>query len=135
MFEWDNKFSVEIEKIDMQHKKLFSIGRDLVSVLENTSEGFDQYDEIKKLIKELHNYTVYHFNSEEKLLKEADYIGLPNHKFQHKIFIKKLEDIDLKKLDNDQKDSTMKLLDFIANWIRNHILEIDMKYKDILNNF
>jgi len=132
MFEWDNKYSVGIVDIDNQHKKLFSIGRDLVDVLENASEGLDQYDEIKRLIKDLHNYTIYHFDSEEKLLEKADYIGLPSHQFQHKIFIKRLEDIDLDKLDQDQKDSTMELLDFIANWIGNHILEIDMQYKETL---
>lgn len=134
MFEWDDKFSVEITEIDKQHKKLFSIGRNLVSVLENTSEGIDQYDDIKRLIKELHKYTIKHFNAEEKLMEKADYIGLPNQKFQHKIFVKKLEEIDIEKLDQAQEDSTMKLLDFIANWIGSHILEVDMKYKDTLSN-
>ncbi len=134
MFEWDDKFSVEVTEIDEQHKKLFSIGRDLVGILENTSEGIDQFDDIRRLIKELHKYTIYHFDAEEKLMEKADYIGLPTHKFQHKIFIKKLEEINLDKLDQEQKDSTMKLLDFIANWIGSHILEVDMKYKDTLHN-
>lgn len=132
MFEWNEKFSVGIGNIDEQHKKLFSIGRDLVGVLENTSEGLDQFDEIKRLLKDLHKYTIYHFDTEEKLMAKADYIDLPTHKFQHKLFIKKIEDIDLDNLDLNQKDSAIELLDFIANWVGNHILEVDIKYKDVL---
>lgn len=84
-------------------KKLFSIADELFLALENNEEGFDQYDTIHKLLKELHDYTVYHFETEEELMERHDFIGLGSHRFQHKIFVKKLEEIDLEELDLNQK--------------------------------
>ncbi|MEJ6949700.1 bacteriohemerythrin [Natronospora cellulosivora (SeqCode)] len=133
MFDWKERYSVGVKEIDEQHKQLLSIGRELVSVLENTSEGLDQYDEIKRLIKKLHEYTVHHFDFEEKMMAERNFIDLASHSFQHKIFIKKIEDIDLEKIDLNQKGYTLEILDFLASWISNHILKIDHKYIPIFN--
>lgn len=132
MFEWKDSYSVGIEKINEQHKKLLSIGEELVYVIENTSKGLDQYDEVKRLLKELYDYTIYHFSYEEELMEKHDFLELPSHKFQHKLFVKKLEEIDLKEFDNDQIESTNQLLNFIANWITDHILKEDQKYSGIL---
>ncbi|MGB4492725.1 MAG: bacteriohemerythrin [Halanaerobiales bacterium] len=128
MFEWDDILSVGIEVVDDQHQELFRIGRELVYVLENTSAGLDQYDDIIKLLKELHTYANYHFSEEEKLMEAADFIGLPAHRFQHKIFVKKIEEIELGELDEDQKNHALDLLDFLANWITNHIMKVDREY-------
>ncbi|HOA41422.1 MAG TPA: bacteriohemerythrin [Halanaerobiales bacterium] len=128
MFEWDDILSVGIEVVDDQHQELFRIGRELVYVLENTSAGLDQYDDIIKLLKELHTYANYHFSEEEKLMEAADFIGLPAHRFQHKIFIRKIEEIELGELDEDQKNHALDLLDFLANWITNHIMKVDREY-------
>lgn len=128
MFEWDEILSVGIDVVDDQHQELFRIGRELVYVLENTSAGLDQYDDIVKLIKELHTYAIFHFSEEEQLMEKADFIGLAAHRFQHKIFVKKIEEIELGELDEDQKNHALDLLDFLANWITNHIMKIDREY-------
>lgn len=128
MFEWDEILSVGIDVVDDQHQELFRIGRELVYVLENTSEGLDQYDDIVKLIKELHTYAIFHFSEEEQLMEKADFIGLAAHRFQHKIFVKKIEEIELGELDEDQKNHALDLLDFLANWITNHIMKVDREY-------
>ncbi|AZO96198.1 bacteriohemerythrin [Halocella sp. SP3-1] len=132
MFEWKDSYSVGIEEIDKQHENLLGIGEELVYVMENTTKGLDQYDEIKRLLKELYDYTVYHFTAEEKLMKKYDFIDLPSHQFQHKLFVKKIEEIDLDEFDNDQIDSTFKIMEFLSNWITNHILKIDPQYSKVL---
>src|SRR5690554_6647367 len=132
MFEWKEEYSVGIKEIDKQHRKLLGIGEELYYVLENTSQGIDQYDNIRALLKELYDYTVYHFGAEEELMEEHDYIGLGSHRFQHKFFIKKLEEIDLEELDLNQEGAVMDLLDFVADWITKHILEVDQEYIPVL---
>ena len=87
MFEWNEKYSVGVEKIDEQHKRLFDLGYKTYDILKNTDYGIDQYDQIKILLKELFDYTVFHFESEESILKEYDYVSLPTHRFQHKLFM------------------------------------------------
>ncbi|MTI59756.1 MAG: bacteriohemerythrin [Firmicutes bacterium] len=132
MFEWKNSYSVGIEEIDKQHENLLGIGEELVYVMENITKGLDQYDEIKRLLKELYDYTIYHFTAEEELMKKYDFIDLPSHQFQHKLFVKKIEEIDLDEFDNDQIDSTFKIMEFLSNWITNHILKIDPQYSKVL---
>lgn len=132
MFEWKEEYSVGIDKFDNQHKKLLNIGQELVYTIENTSSGIDQYDKVVNLLQEMQDYTVYHFNSEEEVMEKYDYINLDSHKFQHKMFVKKLKDVDLDDLDENQKEFTINLLDFIAEWIQNHILEEDQKYSPFL---
>lgn len=129
MFEWKEKYSVGVEKFDKQHKQLLKIGRDLVSAFENMEKGIDQFDLIVELLQEMQEYTVYHFESEEKAMKEIDYPELNQHKEIHQKFVKKLEDIDVENIDKNQKQFSMELLDFIANWIEEHILGEDQKYK------
>ncbi len=133
MFEWKEEYSVGIDKIDKQHQKLLEIGREIVYVLDNAQEGIDQYDEIISLLSELQEYTVYHFNSEEEMMYKHDFYELGSHKFQHKMFVKKLEDIDPDKIDEGQKGFTLEILNFVANWIGNHIMKEDQKYAELIS--
>ena len=134
LFEWKEKYSVGVEKFDDQHKELLRIGRDLVSAFEGTEEGIDQYDLILDLLNEMQEYTVYHFESEEKAMKEADYPELEKHKKIHQKFVNKLKEIDTDKIDKNQQEFSMELLNFLATWIEEHILGEDQKYTPYMNN-
>ena len=134
MFQWKDKFSVGIEKFDKQHKKLLEIGRELYYAFDNVEEGIDQYDKIIKILKEMHDYTVYHFDSEEEILKKYDYPHLEEHQEAHEKFIKKIEEIDPKEIDLNQKEFSMELLNFIATWIESHIMGEDQKYMSYLED-
>lgn len=135
MFEWNEKLSVGISEIDEQHKKLLEIGRKFVDVLESTASGYDEYDELRKLLANLYNYTEYHFDYEEELMEKAGYADLHSHHIQHEKFKEKISEIDLDELDEDQYIYTMEILDFLSNWIVNHILKIDTQYKPIVLNY
>lgn len=128
MFEWEEKLSVGIAEIDGQHKRLLEVGRELVSILESIAEGYDEYDELKRLISKLFDYTVYHFSEEEELMEKSGFDGLSVHRLQHEKFEHKIEEIDLEELDRNQYNYTMEILDFLSDWIVNHITKIDIQY-------
>ncbi|MFW6278716.1 MAG: bacteriohemerythrin [Bacillota bacterium] len=130
MFEWEENFSVGVDKIDRQHQELLRIGGELVDAMKNISQGIDEYDHIRRLLQEMSEYTVEHFKSEEMLMAKHDFPGLESHQKQHQLFVGRLEDINLDNLDRNQEKFMMDLLDFIANWVENHILEVDSKYGD-----
>ena len=134
MFKWKDKFSVGIEKFDNQHQKLLEIGRELYYAFDNVEEGIDQYDKIIEILKKLHDYTIYHFDSEEEILEKYGYPHLDKHQEAHENFVKKIEEIDLKEIDLNQKEFSMELLNFIATWIENHIMGEDQKYIPYLEN-
>ena len=62
-------------------------------------------------------------------MKKHNFPELEEHKKVHQKFVEKLENIDLESIDEDQKQFSMELLDFVANWIEQHILGEDQKYK------
>ncbi|NMA86174.1 MAG: hemerythrin family protein [Tissierellia bacterium] len=133
MFKWKDNFSVNIKIIDEQHQELFRIGNALYRII-SIKDGVDRYDEIMKILYEMRDYAIYHFDYEEKLMKENGYLDFENHKRQHNGFINKVKSIDELDVDEKQKKIGMELVIFIADWIENHILKSDMEYKDFLNS-
>ncbi|HEX9059578.1 MAG TPA: bacteriohemerythrin [Clostridia bacterium] len=129
---WKDTFSCNIHEIDNQHKKLFQIGSNLFE-LASLKDNADHYDEIMKIINELKDYTIYHFNYEEKLMEEHFYRNYAEHKIEHEAFIKAITKIENSDLDAHQSASVMKLIIFISDWITSHILKTDIQYKDFFN--
>ena len=130
MFDWKDEFSVGIKKFDDQHKKLLKVGDDLVMAMKNISKGIDEYDYVKKLLQKMYEYTQYHFKSEEELMEKNSFPGLNKHKKQHKLFIEKLDEIDVEELDLNQEEFIMNLLNFVADWVETHIARHDNKYAE-----
>lgn len=134
MFQWKNEYSVNVEEINNQHKRLFEIGNEIAGKVKNYDSTEDNYDEIKKLLKELEDYTRYHFDYEEKLMAKYNYEGLKKQKEQHKHFVDKISNLIGDDIYINQKQSLMKMLTFVLDWISTHILKCDMDYKDCLNS-
>ncbi len=132
MFKWKENFSVNVKSVDEQHEELFRLGSELYALV-SAKDGVDRYDDIMEVIGRLADYTVEHFTFEEGLMQENGYDDFDNHKKQHDAFVDKVKSIKAEDVDMRQKKVGMDLIVFIANWIENHILVTDMKYKDFLN--
>lgn len=131
-FEWKDAYSVNVAEIDKQHKKLFEIG-EKISDLILAKDEYDHYDEIMVILNELEDYTLYHFNYEEKLMEQYGYHETETHKFAHIFMIKKLQRMKNKDIDANQREATVDLIAFVSDWIAEHILKTDMKYKEFFN--
>lgn len=133
MFKWQDKFSCSIPEIDKQHRKLFEIGSRIYETA-TLNDDCDHYDELMQTLDELVEYTKYHFSYEEKLLQKCNYPDYPTHKIEHDFFIKKVQKIAGKDLEENQNQTLMEIVKFVADWIAGHILDTDMKYKECLIN-
>lgn len=131
MFKWKKEYEVGIDFVDEQHQRLFEIGN-MASNLNNDDFTDDKYDKIVSIINELEAYTKYHFTCEEEFLMKKGYRRLLSHKVQHDDFIQKFKEIDLDELDNQQNEHLNGILDFVAEWITQHILVMDRHYADSL---
>lgn len=127
MFLWKEEYCTGISVIDEQHKELFNIANRVYELLKN-DVYVDKYNKILNLVEELKDYTVFHFKTEEEILLNAKYKKFFSHKIEHDDFIKKFNDIDLKKVDNGQDEYIKETFDFVLDWIVNHILKTDMYY-------
>lgn len=132
-FEWKNQYSVGITEIDKQHRKLFEIGS-RINDLAFAKDGYDHYDEIMEVLHELRDYTEYHFNYEEKLMDQYGYESIEKHKFEHFFVVKKLKKFENDDLEFNQKELVLSLMEFISNWISDHILKEDMTYSDFFHS-
>jgi hemerythrin len=129
---WNAKFLLGVDTIDAQHKKLIDMIEETNDLIVDAKDGLDCYDDIKNLLDELQDYTVYHFNYEEELFKKVNYIELENHHLQHTQFVKKLYDFVEADIDEDQIGNLEKIMTFLLDWLSNHILITDKKYVDVL---
>ncbi|MBP2031760.1 hemerythrin [Clostridium algifaecis] len=133
MFEWNDKYSCGIKKIDDEHKRLFEIGREIYNLVKDVNE-MAYIDQILDAIDELKDYTVYHFEDEERIMLMYEYPGYKEQKLVHDKFIDKIENLDTDEIEKNPQEEVIKLLDFVYNWISEHILGMDFKIKDYVNN-
>jgi len=124
---WSEGYSVGIQEIDMQHKKLIDLINRLYGLFLNKN-----YEEVNEVIREIKDYTLYHFSTEERLFREKKYLHEIEHIAKHEEFI-----VELNKLYADYIHSpsilTMKAMTFLQKWLTNHILKEDKKYVGYLN--
>jgi len=122
IFIWDDSYKTGVDNIDKQHKKLV----DLLNQLdENINVGGDTQLVIG-LLDELVDYTKYHFSSEEKFMQEHDYdpVSFRKHQQIHQQFVQQIKEAQENCHINPDK-VTDELLDFLVQWLINHILLTD----------
>jgi len=124
MVTWEDKYAIGVESIDEQHKALFEIANRIYDLLKNDLIT-DKYDSIVEIIEELKNYTIYHFEAEEEYMKNIGYKKLLSQKVAHNDFLEKMEGIDLDQIDNGHNEYLLGILDFVCEWLVEHIIKED----------
>ncbi|MFW5498514.1 MULTISPECIES: bacteriohemerythrin [unclassified Maridesulfovibrio] len=114
--------------IDNQHQTFFTL---LERIRKKPLEGNPSH--LSSLIDEIHLYTLYHFESEERMMEEAGVPNLDEHKRYHQDFGEKLEELKLKCIAEDG-DLAQEMTDALEDWLVNHIQNIDKRDLEYLKN-
>jgi hemerythrin len=124
MYEFKEEFRTGIESIDLEHKKLFEIAN---RAYETLMDEFipDKYDYILDILNELKDYAATHFKHEEEYMMSINYRKMFSQKAMHSDFIQKLSEYDLNELDENQKDTIIDILNFLNDWLIEHIMKSD----------
>ncbi len=126
LLNFSDKYCTGVDFIDQEHRRLFEILSDLDEL--NRKEYLsDRYDAVVDVIEELKDYTVKHFQDEERYMESIQYEGLAVQQNLHQSFIDKIENINLDDMDENQQGYIDELIDFLANWLINHIMKMDQK--------
>ena len=115
-----------ISLVDKEHKELFRIIGEVYRVMTDEM-AFDKYDEIVTLLEELKEYTKFHFQDEELYMERIHYAGLEAQKRAHNAFVARLEEMDLEHIDENQQETLEDMMEFLSEWLVNHILNSDKK--------
>ncbi|GAE87955.1 bacteriohemerythrin [Acetivibrio straminisolvens] len=124
MYEMKPEYFTGIDFIDKEHARLFAIADEAYQLLKNEFIP-DKYDHIMSLIKELEEYTRYHFKHEEEYMQSIGYKRLLSQKVAHDDFIQKINEYTPDVVDENQKDTLLELLNFLATWLVEHIYRQD----------
>lgn len=119
-----DKFKTGIAMIDEEHKTLFDIIGKIYEAIE-VELVHDKFDLILDILDELKEYTSVHFADEENYMKEIGYEGLAQQQILHETFIETLNNVNLDHVDDNQEDYLYEVLNFLQNWLINHILKVD----------
>ena len=122
---WKKEFEVGYAKVDDQHKELVRIINSLADAM-GSGKGKDV---LNKIIVELMNYTVYHFALEEKYMTQYRYADIQTHKAEHAKFIAEVTAFK-KDFDSGVLGLSLKVLQFLSDWLKTHIMGTDQKYSD-----
>ena len=125
--EWTKDFVIGNNKIDMQHMELINIYN---ALLAETKKGEGNL-KIKEYLKKLADYASYHFDTEEKYFEQIKYPYLNVQKKEHLDFKKKVIEL-VKDYQSKKIRINMDILDFLKNWINNHIINEDVKAREYI---
>ncbi|MHA1584603.1 MAG: bacteriohemerythrin [Promethearchaeota archaeon] len=120
---WENKFSVGVDLFDEQHKRLILI---ITQLLEFTKEN-EFSTSLENILKNLTDYSIYHFSSEEILMQKYDFPGFEAHKAEHQKFIARLGEFN-KDFHENKMNLSLKIYIFLKDWLKGHIEGVDKEY-------
>jgi len=123
LINWEKKFETGISRIDKQHKQLVVIINKLHENVIIQKDG----SLVNDLLMDLKIYTIDHFSTEEKMMKKYNYSGEDEHIKEHQKFINKISEY-LYDVNSSPLNQGNQLIEFLNNWIGNHILIHDLEY-------
>lgn len=119
---WSSRFETGIPVIDQQHQALF----EAVNKLADSFKSGTASAQVKASMDFLVKYTVEHFQTEEKFMKEMGYPKLSSHMAEHAQLVAKAKDLQARLTEG--KPVTVEVTAFLADWLKHHINEVDMGY-------
>ncbi len=123
-----DKYTVNVRKFDDQHRKLVEIINEVFDAKKNhAGKGV-----ILNILTQLSDYAKNHFADETMVLRENDYPDLETQKNEHANFVIKVNHF-IQEFHADNMSLNDEMLDFLKNWLINHIMQTDKKYGTYLN--
>lgn len=129
---WNDRYLTGIDRIDDQHKILVNTLNEANARLAvNVNREL-----LEQITRDLLSYALYHFETEESLMREYDYTGqapedAEKHQQEHRRFSQQV--VALRDgLRDDRLVTREELLSFLNNWLLDHILNTDQQLAEFL---
>lgn len=125
---WSSKYSVGVQAMDKQHTVLF----DMVNELHGAMMQGKAQNVTGPLLHKLADYTHKHFAEEEAVMASKKYPELTQHIALHRELTKKVEEF-ITRFERGENTLSLHLLNFLRDWLTNHIQKVDHNYGPYLN--
>lgn len=121
--EWEDSYSVFVPEMDEQHKRLIKILNDLHDAM---TKGRSR-QQLGITLSNLVRYTNSHFVAEEKFMEGMNFGQFRLHVAKHRKLTEQVMDYK-RRFDADEAISAVELLEFLRDWLVQHILQDDRMY-------
>lgn len=129
LVQWSDSMSVGNLHIDEQHKILIDTINQLAS-----AESQNDRPVVSMIIDELVSYAAFHFQYEEQLIETGGYPELDRHRRIHQSFVDWITDIREEFIFHRRAQFGERILNFLRDWLRDHILREDQCYHRYIAN-
>jgi len=125
---WSSELSVGLPRLDEQHKNIIDAFSKLLLAVD---EARVDSEIVSDTLTELTRHACEHFREEESLLEQVAYPGIEEHRKDHQEFQERIvqycvaTSIGVPSVPGE-------LLAYLHDWLKRHVLELDMKYKPFL---
>ena len=127
-FEWNATFATNIAKFDSEHRSLFTMVNDLHEAMQQKRSR----QAVGSVLNRLIDYTAKHFAGEEESMQKTGYPDFAAHKREHEKLVEQA--LALKaRFDAGEPLHAQTVIEFLQNWLVNHIQGVDKKYGPHLN--
>jgi hemerythrin len=126
---WTEEFSVGSGILDRQHQTLF----DLINKLYMSMSSGNSQNTASSVISELNEYAQTHFKEEERIMRESSFPELSLQEKAHRLFIQEVTKLEIQTR-SYYSDVSYDVLKFLKEWLTNHILHMDRRYKPFMKN-
>ncbi len=127
--EWQDAYSVGIEAIDNDHKKLLNLINQLQTAAHYQTDP--QYE--REAFDALVDYTKTHFQREEELMESHSYPAFTAHKAEHAAMIAKVDAL-MQRYHDQPHDTIEEAVQYLKKWLINHINGTDQAYSGFLHD-
>jgi len=126
---WNDSFSVNIEEIDNQHKRLI----DLINQVYRGMMMDEGREVVGKTLESLVDYTKTHFGYEEQLFKKHGYPETQSHLAKHEKLVGQVLEF-YNQFKSGNANVNYDLLNFLKSWLTTHIMGTDKEYTAFFND-
>ena len=123
--DWSPLFSVGIERMDEDHRQLLAI----INRFHDAHSTGQARAEILGVLRDLIRYADRHFQREEQLLEQYGFPDMLDHARIHTQLTEQIFQLHEKYAAGDVQISD-EVMEFVKNWLLNHILNTDMRYAE-----
>jgi hemerythrin len=132
---WTDNLSVGVKYFDEDHKQLIRFINELHAAIQDVdAQGEIAEDEIEIALHRLENYFQYHCVQEEVFMKKIAFPEIDEHLECHKNFLIEVQAMSQSFRGSRNPRHATELMQFIYDWLTNHIKTIDKKYCDYLQS-
>lgn len=126
--EWSERFSVGVAIFDDEHKKLIAIINNLHEAI---TKGIAM-DDLQRISDQLVEYTLMHCRHEEMYFDDWAYPDAVAHTAAHGKLREQVFNYRRQILEKNSMELALEMMDFLRQWLSDHILVEDRKYGEFL---